>query len=129
MGSGLDMGPRAKRAVFAFAGTLSLGLALIGLVVPVLPTTPFLLLAAACYARSSERLHRWLLGQRTLGPMIRQWQETRSMAPAVKRRALLIVAITFAISIVLVGDTLLRVLLAVIGAVVALGLSRVRTTA
>ena len=52
-------------------GTLSLVLGIVGVFVPLLPTTPFLLLAAACYARGSERLYRWLVGHRYLGQYIR----------------------------------------------------------
>lgn len=64
-----------KRAVLIFCGLLSLGVGIIGIVVPLLPTTPFLLLAAACFARSSDRFHSWLLHHPRLGPPIRDWQE------------------------------------------------------
>jgi uncharacterized membrane protein YbaN (DUF454 family) len=59
------------------AGFILVGLGMLGIVLPILPTTPLLLLAAACFSRSSERWHRWLLNHRTFGPIIRSWQERR----------------------------------------------------
>ena len=52
------------RAFFLIVGTLSLGLGILGIILPLLPTTPLLLLAAYCYARSSERFYQWLLNNR-----------------------------------------------------------------
>ena len=69
----------AKKAVLVAAGSLSLALAVLGLFLPLLPTTPFLLLASACYVRSSERLHRWLMGNRVLGAYIRNFRERRGI--------------------------------------------------
>ncbi|MFY9269107.1 MAG: YbaN family protein [Candidatus Manganitrophaceae bacterium] len=60
-------------------GTLSVGLGLLGIFLPVLPTTPFLLLAAFCYGRSSEWFHRWLLTNRWFGEYIRNYREGRGM--------------------------------------------------
>ena len=61
------------------AGSLCVGLAVLGVFLPLLPTTPFLLLASACYVRSSERLHGWLMGNRMLGPYIRNFRERRGI--------------------------------------------------
>jgi len=69
----------AKKAVLIAAGSASLVLAVLGLFLPLLPTTPFLLLASACYVRSSERLHGWLMGNRVLGGYIRNFQERRGV--------------------------------------------------
>jgi uncharacterized protein len=65
---------RVVRALLLGAGTISLVLGAIGIVLPILPTTPFLLLSAACYLRSSERMHKWLLGNRWFGEYIRNYQ-------------------------------------------------------
>ena len=72
------------RAVLIVTGTLFLGLAVIGVVIPGLPTTPFVLLAAACYVRSSRRLYAWLLANRVFGKLIRNFQERRSIPRSAK---------------------------------------------
>ena len=61
------------RVLLLLGGTLCVILAVVGMFVPVLPTTPLLLLAAVCYARSSERFYRWLLTNRWCGPYIRNY--------------------------------------------------------
>lgn len=70
---------RVVRALLLVAGTISLAFGAIGIVLPILPTTPFLLLSAACYLRSSERMHKWLLGNRWFGEYIRNYQEGRGI--------------------------------------------------
>jgi len=67
------------------AGTICVGLGAVGIVVPVLPTTPFLLLAAACFVRGSPRLHRWLLSHRRLGPYVSGFVEGGGMPMRAKR--------------------------------------------
>ena len=69
----------AKKALLVAAGSVSLALAVLGVFLPLLPTTPFLLLASACYVRSSERLHGWLMGNRLLGGYIRNFKERRGV--------------------------------------------------
>ena len=63
-----------RRLFYLLAGGLSLVLAVLGVFLPLLPTTPFLILAAFCFSRSSRRLHQWLLNQPTFGPMILDWE-------------------------------------------------------
>jgi len=91
--------PIPVRLVFAGLGTLFVLLGLLGVFLPVLPTTPFLLLAAACFARSSRRIFNWLLNHPHFGPLIREWREHRSMPYRAKRNALWMIALSFAISI------------------------------
>lgn len=75
---------RLKKGLFVVAGTVSLGLGLVGIVLPVLPTTPFLLLSAACYYKGSERLHRWMLDNRLFGDYLRNYKEGKGIQPRTK---------------------------------------------
>ena len=67
------------KTLFVVLGALSLLLGLVGIFVPLLPTTPFLLLAAALWVRSSPKLYAWLLAHRRLGPYIRNFRENRAI--------------------------------------------------
>ena len=70
---------RVARVVLLWLGHLSVGTGLVALLVPVVPTVPFLLLATACYARSSRRFHSWLVNHKVMGPPIRDWYTHRSL--------------------------------------------------
>ncbi len=76
------------RPVWLAVGSGFLSLGLVGVVLPVVPTTPFLLIAAACFARSSPRLHGWLLDHPLFGPPIRDWQAHGAIRPRAKAMAL-----------------------------------------
>ena len=91
---------RTLRAAYLAAGFAFLGLGILGMALPVLPTTPFVLLAAACFARSSDRFYQWLLAHRTFGPIVREWREHRSIPYRVKLFAIGMMAATLSISIV-----------------------------
>jgi uncharacterized membrane protein YbaN (DUF454 family) len=117
---------QAVRAVWLAAGFLALGLGIVGVVLPVLPTTPFILLAAACFARSSRRFHDWLLHHRHFGPLVREWREHRSIPYRTKLVAIAMMAATLTVSIVFfVPDGRLQAALAVFGALLAAWLWRV----
>lgn len=90
------------RWVLFIVGWLCVVLGAIGVVLPVLPTTPFLLLAAACFDRSSPRFHRWLLSTKLFGPLIENWQQERLIEKRSKWVALIVVAVTFTSSILIV---------------------------
>jgi len=110
-----EVRPGPLRWVLAGIGWLTLGLAIAGVFLPLLPTTPFLLLAAACFLRSSPKLHRRMLADPRFGPYLEQWQRDRSIPAGAKRRAYLLVVVTFGISIAFVDATGLRVFLGVLG--------------
>lgn len=90
---------RLVRGLLWVAGSVSLLLGLIGVVLPGLPTTPFILLAAACYAKASPRLHAWLLNHRLTGPMLRDWETNRSLTRRTKTIAVvsMLVMVSFSI--------------------------------
>jgi len=89
----------AKRWLLIGAGTLSTGLGIIGVFVPVLPTTPFLLLAAACYMRSSERFYQWLIDNRIFGAYVRNYIEGRGMPIKIKISTILLLWLTIGVTV------------------------------
>ena len=110
-------------------GLLLTALATVGAFLPVLPATPFLLLAAACFARSSPAFHRRLLANRLFGHYIAQWQRDRTVPRDAKRKAYGLVIVTFAVSIALVGGTWRRGILAGLGIGLIVFLAWLPTTA
>jgi uncharacterized membrane protein YbaN (DUF454 family) len=96
-------------------GTFLIGVSIVGIFVPVLPTTPFLLLAAALYARSSRRFYNWLINNRILGRYIKNYREGRGIPLKVKIIAISILWITIGYSAIFAMDILwVRILLALI---------------
>lgn len=82
------------RYILAFLGTVSLALGVLGIFLPVLPTTPFLLLSATLYMRSSDRLYNWLMSHRHLGPYIKNFREHKAIPLRVKVVSVSLVWIT-----------------------------------
>lgn len=115
------------RWVLFIAGWLCVVLGAIGVVLPVLPTTPFLLLAAACFDRSSPRFHRWLLSTKLFGPLIENWQRERFIEKRSKRVALVVVAVTFGSSILIVEPMALKWMLVGFWAICTFFIGRLST--
>ena len=90
------------RLLLKIAGTLALVIGGAGVILPLLPTTPFLLLAAVCYARSSERWYRWLLYNRWFGSYIRNWHEGKGIPMKTKALSILFLILTMGYSAVVV---------------------------
>ncbi|ALB71547.1 DUF454 family protein [Cronobacter muytjensii] len=103
-----------QRTILLILGWLAVVLATLGVVLPLLPTTPFLLLAAWCFARSSPRFHHWLLYRSWFGGYLRHWQQYRAMPPGAKPRAILVILATFAISLWMVKIFWVRIVLLII---------------
>jgi uncharacterized membrane protein YbaN (DUF454 family) len=85
--------------IFRVLGFLFLAVAVLGVALPLLPATPFVLLAAACFARSSEKWHRWMLANKTFGPMIGNWEQNRCISRRVKLIAIASMTVVGSISI------------------------------
>lgn len=103
--------------LFITLGSLCVGLGILGIFLPLLPTTPFLLLAAALYVRSSSRLYHWLLYQPYLGPYIRNFRQYRAIPLRVKVISVTLVWVTILYSVCRVVESntirLLLLLLAI----------------
>jgi uncharacterized membrane protein YbaN (DUF454 family) len=88
------------RALLISLGVLFIGLASLGIFIPVLPTTPFLLLSAALFARSSDRFYRWLIENRFFGKYIKDYREGKGVPIKVKMGAIIILWVTICLSII-----------------------------
>lgn len=90
---------RPLRWLLWLIGSISLALGLIGVVLPVMPTTPFMLVAAACYARASPKLHQRMRANRWIGPMLRDWERHHNLTRRVKTVALTMMTVTLGTSL------------------------------
>jgi uncharacterized membrane protein YbaN (DUF454 family) len=115
-----------SRLLWRTAGALSLAIGVVGIVVPVLPTTPFVLLAAFCFARGSPGLHRRLLANGTFGPVLREWDEHHSIKYRTKIVAIAMMSASLAASIVfVVRAPWLQVVLVLLGIGLAIWMYRI----
>ena len=106
------------RLIWITAGGVALGLGVLGIALPLLPTVPFLLLAAFCFARGSMRFHDWLVDHPRLGPPIQAWREEGAISPKAKRAALIAMAASLLLSLALgVGPALLALQAAILACV------------
>ena len=98
------------RYLWFLIGLSALALGAIGAVLPLLPTTPFILVAAFAFARSSDRLHSWLIGHGTFGPLIDNWQRYGAISRSAKTAGILSIFAVFAVSLIVgVSTTTLTV--------------------
>ena len=114
----LSAAKRVSRAVYTVVGALCVALGAVGAVLPGLPTTPFLLLALACFAKGSRRAHAWLLRNRFFGPVLRTWENERAVTLWTKVTSSVLMVAAIASSIVWgVEHPALRIMLVVLGAI------------
>ncbi|MBL4827245.1 MAG: YbaN family protein [Spongiibacteraceae bacterium] len=110
-------------------GLMALGcictiLAVIGIFLPLLPTTVFVLIAAWCFTRSSDRLHQWLINHPRLGPVLDCWHTNAGISPSLRNRALTMLWISLFVSMFIVAKLWAVALLGVIGCAVSAYLLR-----
>lgn len=113
------------RWIYFGIGLTALFMGILGIFLPILPTTPFILLAAGCFARSSERFHVYLLNHRIAGPIIYEWSAHRSIPRRVKRWAYLMMVLSFGSSILIVSSYWLKLMLFSLAIVLAIFIWRV----
>lgn len=117
----------ATKFLFNTLGTMFVAIGILGIFLPLLPATPFLLLASACYVRGSDRLHSWLMGNRVLGTYIRNFQQGRGMPLRAKVITIAILWISLLVSAYRLEAPAIRVSLMVVGAGVTLIILRIKT--
>jgi uncharacterized membrane protein YbaN (DUF454 family) len=109
-------------------GTIFVGLGIIGIFIPILPTTPFLLLAAACYARSSQRFYHWLLTNKWFGTYIDNYRNKRGMPLKMKIAIVVLLWLTIGLSAALATQFLaVRIILIVIAIGVSVHILSIKT--
>lgn len=118
-----------SRRVLIIAGSFFVGLGILGIFLPLLPTTPFLLLAAACYVRASERFYNWLLNNKWLGNYIKNYREGKGIPLKGKVLSISLLWITIGYSVVFVVHIfLVRIILILIAIGVTIHILYIRTS-
>jgi uncharacterized protein len=91
-----------RRTIFFVLGWISMALGLIGIFVPIMPTTPFAILAAYLFSKSSERWHQWILNTPKLGPLVKKWEESRVIELKAKLISTFMILLLFSYTLVFV---------------------------
>ena len=121
---------RIARTILTGLGFLSLGVAVVGLVLPGIPTTGPVLLSAYFFSRSSERFDNWLIGHRVFGPIVRDWRAGLGFSRRAKALAIVAIAVTFSVTIVFAAtNVIVRVALVVLAVGIAVYIYRLPTKA
>ncbi len=117
-----------RKRLLATAGTVSVGVGIAGIFLPVLPTTPFLLLAAYCYMRSSNRLYRWLMNNRFFGSYVRNYVEGRGMPLHLKIITIALLWTTIGLTTAFgVEHIAIRIVLIIIAVAVTIHIAMIKT--
>ena len=102
-----------KRFLFVVLGIFFLLLGYLGVIIPGLPATPFLILAAACFVKSSPKLHKWLLASKVFGPIISNWEKNRSISKKAKITALVMMFFMGMASIIIIKNIYVKVIVSI----------------
>jgi uncharacterized membrane protein YbaN (DUF454 family) len=118
---------KLKKVLLITCGTIFLALGIVGVFLPLLPTTPFLLLTATCYARSSKRLLRKLFNNRLVGKYIRDYQQQRGIRKSIKIYVLTLLWMTISLSAIFTDKLWIRILLGCVAVGVTIHIARFKT--
>ncbi|MDX9715506.1 MAG: YbaN family protein [Dissulfurispiraceae bacterium] len=117
-----------RKGLLILCGSVSAGLGIAGIFLPLLPTTPFLLLAAYCYSHSSEKFYRWLLNNKLCGPYISAYRKNSGISKRHKITAIVFLWISITISAIFFVTALwARIILVIIACGVTIHLARMKT--
>ena len=117
-----------SRLALIVSGSFFLGLGIIGIFLPLLPTTPFILLAASCYAKSSKRLYDWLLNNRWFGNYVRNYREGKGIPFRIKILSISFLWIVIGYSVIFVVDIIfIRIILLLIAVGVTIHILSIKT--
>ena len=118
-----------QKKLMVLLGWFFILLSAVGVLVPILPTTPFLILALAIFANSSPRFHQMLLDNRWFGPILKDWEENKTVTRRIKLRATFLVLISFSFSIFLVRYSwILQIMLITIAVILLVFIWRLKET-
>lgn len=115
---------KAVKGLLLFVGWLSVVLGVIGIFLPIMPTTPFLLLAAACFARTSPKFYNWLVGHPRLGKYLVYYLEGKGIPLKAKIYTIALIAISMSVTSYIVPLLAVKILLPLVGVLVALYIVR-----
>lgn len=116
------------KAFLIVIGFIAVGLGILGMFLPILPTTPFLLLAAACFAKSSNRFYHWLLNNKWFGSYIKNYREGKGIPLKIKIMALVFLWSTILLSTIFFLDNIyVRIVLLLIALAVTIHISLIKT--
>jgi uncharacterized membrane protein YbaN (DUF454 family) len=116
-----------SKIILNVIGTFFVILGILGVFLPLLPTTVFLLLASACYIRGSDRLYKWLINNKFLGKYIKDFQEKKAMPLKAKILSISLMWISIAFSIYKIDNLILKFILLFIGIIGTIVVLRIRT--
>lgn len=116
-----------RKVLFNILGTIFVGLGIAGIILPLVPATPFLLLASACYVRGSDRLHDWLMNHRLMGPYLRNFKEHRAMPMQAKVGTIALLWASIGVSAYSIDRIAVQITLVVIAICTTTYIVRMRT--